>query len=383
MKQNYYLRYILFFFAVIVMSDAFSQLPKECMEQKPAKKNVKTIARIPDQQILQSKMPTTPAFIISDEEGPHSSVFESWFYYGFLKSEDSLNDEWLVFASFQRTLFGRYLIYNFIDLKTGIKKFFGYVDNPCGLRKLPSSHFGFKETEPGRKANSTILKLSWENNFLGKEGNGYKINLTNPDFDLHLTMEPVSSPMHVLGTGLAGLTKPEKLNYYVYPKLNAYGSLSLDSSEEKICGDFWYEHTWGGMWPPRLVKWTWWALQLQSGETMSISLVKNRRNKILQSYISMKDTSGKTVVFDVLEFEILQTWMSQKSLINYPVKWKINILQWDYDLVISPLFFDCEIPVPGGKHFWEGPCAIEAIERTTGKKVNGKGIYKNSGYGRK
>lgn len=308
---------------------------------------------------------------------------EGWYYYGYLKSEDSLDDEWLVFASFQRTLFGRYLIYNLIDLKTGEKKFYGIADNPTGLVKMPPSHFSFKEIEKKAKINSSVPDLYWEGNIFKKEKNNYRTFLSNPELSLKLDMEPVQPPMHVLGTGLTGLTKPENLHYYAYPKLNAYGNLVMDSSERKICGEFWHEHIWGGIWPPKLVKWTWWSLQLQTGETMTISLIKNRGSKILQNYISMQDSSGKTMVFDTLQFEILQHWQSEKSAINYPVKWKINIPQWDYDLIISPLFIDSEIPVLGTKFLWEGPCAVEAINRRRGKIVKGKGIQENVGYEKK
>lgn len=300
-----------------------------------------------------------------------------------MKSDDSLDDEWLLYAGFRRTVIGRYLMFNLVDLKTGEKKHYGFADNPAGLVRMPPSHFSFKESEKKNSKNSPVLNLQWEGNIFRKDSGNYNAVLECPEFTLHLRLCPVLPPMYVRGTGLAGLTKPESLHYYAFPGLNGIGELKSDSSGKKVCGEFWYEHLWGSNWPPKMVKWSLWSLQLETGETMAVSLIKNRSNKILQAYISLQDTSGKTLIFDVLEFEILQSWVSDRSYINYPVEWKIKVPGWDYDLKISPFFADSEIPVLGNDYLWVGPCFVEAVNRRTGKTIKGKGLQENGGYEKK
>ena len=311
------------------------------------------------------------AFDPHQEEGVHGGVdIEWWYHWGFLT--DEAGNEWTAFSSFFRTRsknlpVTRYFLYDLTDLKTGTRQhrsaagaeLLPLVAFVSGEAKLPHPHQvipGVPLEKPGDP-----LKLRYGDDLLERTGAWtYRLKVGEVD----VTLEGISEPMAVEGTGLTGIHRPEDMYYYTMPRLKATGTVR----GVKATGIFWYDHQWGATWTGPSIGWSWWGLQLDDGSHVNAYVLRDLKTRKLIRAVCTHDRR-------VYPLEATPTghWESPTK-VRYPVSWTLKA--GPLDLKVEPLMMSREMPVLGDQEsIWEGPV------RVTGS-ATGRGYQELVSYAR-
>ncbi|MBK7937301.1 MAG: hypothetical protein IPJ82_09520 [Lewinellaceae bacterium] len=312
------------------------------------------------------------------EEHPHRSMVEGWYSYGYLKPAGDTINRWMVFASFQKTPLGRYLVQGCYDLEKGLIHYSGLTEK--GRLSYPEAHRSMKY-DNSYKDGDTLLFIC-ENNRLAKTNTGYQLVLHNSDAAFDLALSPASAFVWSNGNGNIGISKPDHMRYYFMPRLEGKGSLRINGQNHHVAGDFWYEHIWGKAWPPMQVKWNWWSLRLDNGTTLTISYTrKQKTEEPVQTFVTVVDSLGKADNYTDASFVSTRVWTSAKTNRRYPLEWTVTIPGRACELHIKPLFEACELPVLLTDYMWEGPCVVEVKNKQNQQIIKGIGIQELVGYG--
>ncbi len=127
--------------------------------------------------------------------------------------------------------------------------------------------------------------------------------------------------------------------------------------------------------------WDWFALQLNGGrEIMLYTIRKKDGSTDRYSSGTFVDAEGKFrhLAKDDYRIEVLRSYISKKTHIRYPAKWKIAIPTEKLQLVVTPLIEDQEFTgeTMRGNSYWEGTCRVEG-------SAQGRAYVEMTGYGKK
>jgi predicted secreted hydrolase len=321
--------------------------------------------------VIAGLLASCAAYDIHEEEGIHGEVeVEWWYHWGYLT--DDAGGEWACFSSFFRLWkkgipLTRYLLYDLTDMKTGERSYrssvgeeFTAILRSVGLKpKIPPPHTPIPGA-PLEKAGDP-LKLTYGADTLEQVGRGaYRLRVG----DVEVTLRALSEPMAVEGTGLTGITTPETMHYYTFPRLEAEGSVR----GKKAKGLFWYDHQWGSSWVGPSMGWSWWGLQLDDGTNVNAYVLRDVKSGSILRAVCTHDWRVYPLEATPL------AWWESRLKIRYPVAWALKA--GPLDLNIAPFHEDRESIVLGeGETIWEGPV------RVTGS-AGGRGFQELVGYGR-
>ncbi|MFH1320598.1 MAG: lipocalin family protein [Bacteroidota bacterium] len=314
-------------------------------------------------------------FSPGEEDRLHGTGIEWWYYFGYLRSKGTAEDEYIFVSSFFRNKVGRYMFYTLTDLKKDTVYFYALLDKSTKFNSpfLPKGHKyiskPYKHCEPPRSP----LWLCYGNNKLQKEDSLYHLFFTNKEFTLTIDLKKEGHPMLVMGSGIIGLKRPEDMHYYSYPHMSAKALLKLNDQELELVGDAWYDHQWGKM-VIKSFKWGWWGINLDNDQAINVYFIKNAvTNRILQIGLTLLHPDGRTEVFTDLKFTAKRYWKSPDTGRKYPVDWEIEVPGNGLKLNIKAITDNNEFPVLVFKRIWEGPCKVLAVYEN-GETVQGKGF---------
>lgn len=205
-------------------------------------------------------------------------------------------------------------------------------------------------------------------------------------FALALTLTP-EKPLVLHGD--AGYSRkgqtPERAScYYSFTRLRAGGTLSLDGASHRVQGTAWMDHEFStAPLQPGITGWDWFSLQLSDRTDIMIFLLRQRDGSLNPAssgtYVS---PSGQTrhLRREDVRIEALDFWTSPHTGARYPIKWKIRIAPFEYELVVTANLADQEMRTTAstGVDYWEGSVAARGTKK--GKPVDGVGYVELTGY---
>lgn len=178
-----------------------------------------------------------------------------------------------------------------------------------------------------------------------------------------------------------------KMRYLTYPCCD----LSGHYAGRAVHGHGWLDHQWGDFsWfvsedapsgPGRLLGWNWLGIRFDDGgAAVMLNHQDMETGKPLTSNFVMIGEDGAAQGMDDFTAEPLRFWQSPRTIISYPVKWRLILPSLYGELTFEPLGDDQEIPVAGAtRAIWEG------AGRITGKlgdrHVSGSARLELNGYG--
>jgi predicted secreted hydrolase len=168
--------------------------------------------------------------------------------------------------------------------------------------------------------------------------------------------------------------------YYSYTRLPTQGTLSIDGINHSVTGNSWMDREWS---TSSLSKeqsgWDWFALQFSdSTELMFYQLRRKdgqQDNNSAGSFV-LADSTKVPLKMQDTTIEILDTWQSPHSGINYPSRWRLSVPSQKLAVEIVPLINDQELNL--SFRYWEGAVRIEGIKN--GKAISGQGYVELTGY---
>lgn len=170
--------------------------------------------------------------------------------------------------------------------------------------------------------------------------------------------------------------------YYSRTAMDAAGTVTLGGRELDVTGSAWFDHQWGDFISVGAGGWDWFALNLDDGTDVTLSLVRAADGTFPLVYGTAVDAAGRTTHLGPGDFdvEVLDEWTSPATGATYPSGWRVRVASLDLDVTVTPTVRDQELDTRAttGVVYWEGSQAIEGTR--AGRPVAGKGYVELTGY---
>jgi len=231
------------------------------------------------------------------------------------------------------------------------------------------------------------LDLSYGDDHLFKTDAGaYRVELFDEanQLECKLTFQPQKAAVRHGDDGVLHGVADERMFYYFIPRCEVSGAITIQGETEVVSeGSGWYDHEFGYV-PetPRLVRqpaaseetsWRWVSAQLDNGVDVSVFLILRRGTaEVLDNWTVVTDATGDRRVFTDAALDVLHTWQSPRSYIEYPTRLRLRVPRAGLELEIDAAFADQEVlTVISDPGFWEG--RVNVLGSLHGTRVTGRG----------
>jgi predicted secreted hydrolase len=171
--------------------------------------------------------------------------------------------------------------------------------------------------------------------------------------------------------------------YYSRTAMTATGSLRLDDRDLAVEGTAWFDHQWGDFIAVGGGGWDWFAVNLDDGTDLTISLVRDADGSYPLVYGTLVAADGtlRHLPREAFTLEVTQRWTSEATGADYPAGWRIAIPSEDLTIELEPTVADQELDTRGttGVVYWEGSQRVNATR--AGTPLSGEAYVELTGYG--
>jgi predicted secreted hydrolase len=171
--------------------------------------------------------------------------------------------------------------------------------------------------------------------------------------------------------------------YYSRTAMDATGVLTVDGGLLDVTGIAWFDHQWGDFIAVGGGGWDWFAMNLDDGTDITLSLVRDADGSYPLVYGTLVDADGGThhLPRDAFEVEVTDRWTSPATGADYPAGWHITIPDEDLVVDLHPTVADQELDTRAstGVVYWEGSQVVEAARG--GRPLGGEAYVELTGYG--
>ena len=316
-------------------------------------------------------------FKFPQDLGSHPEYQTEWWYYTGNLVDSSGRD-----FGYQLTFFRRALSSYEVDR-----------ESKWASNQIYFAHFALSDIENGEFYSSerwsrSALGLAgaesdpfrvWIDNWsIEGEGDNFKLKANDGPVSIELTMKSMKPIVLQGDKGLSQKSgEPGNASYYFsQTRIDTSGSILIDGSEFIVRGLSWLDREWStSALGENQEGWDWFSIQLNDGREIMLYQLRLKDGGIDPfSSGSIVNKNGDLTPLKAADFEIeiLDTWKSSKTGIDYPSKWRIFIPKHDIELNVVPLLQDQEL-----LHsfiYWEGAVKI------SGEGFSGKGYVELTGY---
>ena len=147
----------------------------------------------------------------------------------------------------------------------------------------------------------------------------------------------------------------------------ARGTLELDDTTFQVDGDAWFDHQWGDFISVGGGGWDWFAVNLDDGTDLTLSLVRDADGSYPLIYGTLVRPNGTTEHLDRDAFTSTSPgrWTSPSTGATYPAGWSIDLPGEELTIDLAPTVADQELDTRAttGVVYWEGSQMVTASER--------------------
>jgi predicted secreted hydrolase len=203
-------------------------------------------------------------------------------------------------------------------------------------------------------------------------------------FGVALTLTAVQPPVLHDGDGWVDFgAAGGSYYYYSRPRMSASGTLVVDGVPVAVTGTAWFDHQWGDFIAVGGGGWDWFAVNLDDGTDLTVSLVRSADGTVALVYGTLVRADGTSshLAGDQIGVKVLGHWTSPRTGATYPSGWHVRISGAGLDLMVTPTLRDQELDTRSttGVVYWEGS---ERVSGTSGgRHIAGKGYVELTGYG--
>ncbi len=149
-----------------------------------------------------------------------------------------------------------------------------------------------------------------------------------------------------------------------------------------VTGSAWFDHQWGDFIAVGGGGWDWFAVNLDDGTDLTLSLVRDTDGSYPLVYGTLVDADGRTRHLPREAFSVAVTdrWTSPTTGADYPAGWRIELPGEDLVIGLTPDRADQELDTRAttGVVYWEGSQVVEA--RRGGEPLGGEAYVELTGY---
>jgi len=172
--------------------------------------------------------------------------------------------------------------------------------------------------------------------------------------------------------------------YYSRTSMIASGTLNLDGRVRSVEGSAWFDHQWGDFISVGGGGWDWFALNLDDGTDITLSLVREADGTYPLIYGTIVDADGSVrhLGRDAFAIEVIDRWISPATGADYPAGWTVTIPGENLTISLRPTVAAQELDTRAttGVVYWEGSQEVRATHG--GRALGGLGYVELTGYAR-
>ena len=170
--------------------------------------------------------------------------------------------------------------------------------------------------------------------------------------------------------------------YYSRTSMTASGSVTLGDRTLAVEGDAWFDHQWGDFISVGGGGWDWFAVNLEDGTDLTVSLVRAADGTYPLVYGTLVASDGTTRHLDPEAFgvEVTDSWTSAATGAVYPAGWTITLPGDGLDIRLRPAVAQQELDTRAttGVVYWEGSQVVSATRG--GRPLGGEAYVELTGY---
>jgi predicted secreted hydrolase len=171
--------------------------------------------------------------------------------------------------------------------------------------------------------------------------------------------------------------------YYSRTRMTASGELRLDDRSFTVDGEAWFDHQWGDFIAVGGGGWDWFAVNLDDGTDITLSLVRDRDRTYPLAYGTEVAANGTTRHLERDAFSVTSTgtWLSPGTGATYPAGWRVSIPGDRLVIELRPTVSDQELDTrpTSGVVYWEGSQRVSASRAR--RPIGGQAYVELTGYG--
>jgi len=171
--------------------------------------------------------------------------------------------------------------------------------------------------------------------------------------------------------------------YYSRTSMTASGTLSINGTSVAVTGTAWFDHQWGDFIAVGGGGWDWFAVNLDDGTDLTLSLVRDADGSYPLVYGTLVARDGPTTHLprEAFTVEVTERWRSPVTGADYPAGWRVSLPGQDLVIDLSPTVADQELDTRAttGVVYWEGSQRVTA--RRGRAPLGGEAYVELTGYG--
>ena len=351
--------------------------------------------------------PTNPPVAVADpvpiefprDDGPHDRLTEWWYYTGHLRAAtgERLGFEYVIFRGERGAFPTSWASHLAITDETGDAFHYGQrlevgaqVDrSPRGVTGEPTgfdlSLAGIDPSDP-----ATFGRPAWR--MTGRMGMDRLEATMAPDeataagapggLGLALDLAATKAPALHDTDGWIDFGPAGGSYYYSRTAMSADGTVTLDGQPLEVTGEAWFDHQWGDFISVGGGGWDWFAVNLDDGTDLTLSLVRDADGTYPLIYGTVVAADGSTSHLgrDAFTVEVTDHWKSPATGADYPAGWSIAVPGQDLTITLMPTVADQELDTRAttGVVYWEGSQRVTATR--AGRAIGGEGYVELTGY---
>ena len=162
----------------------------------------------------------------------------------------------------------------------------------------------------------------------------------------------------------------------------ASGTVTVGDRTLTVDGSAWFDHQWGDFISVGAGGWDWFAVNLDDGTDLTLSLVRAADGTYPLVYGTLVDATGATRRLAAGDFSVTPTatWVSPSTGAAYPAGWTVAIPGEKLEIRLSPTVPQQELDTRAttGVVYWEGSQRVTATRG--GSPLGGQAYVELTGY---
>jgi len=243
---------------------------------------------------------------------------------------------------------------------------------------------GLDATDP-----STFTRVPWRmtgadghDTLTAAAGPGEVQGDPSPGFGLALTLAATKPPALHGGDGFIDFGDAGGSYYYSRTAMRAEGTVTVGGRTLAVDGSAWFDHQWGDFIAVGQAGWDWFAVNLDDGTDVTLSLVRAGDGTDPLVYGTLVDPAGATRTLDAAAFSVMVTdhWTSPATGTTYPAGWVVTIPDEGLVIELAPTVSRQELDTRAttGVVYWEGSQRVRAAR--DGTPLGGRAYVELTGY---
>jgi predicted secreted hydrolase len=341
-------------------------------------------APIPTRAPTPSPAADPQPVVLPRDEAPHNRLTEWWYYTGHLRAGDGrkFGFEFVIFRAERGTFPVSWASHLALTDESGGRFYYDQrseigpqvdlgADQGFDLAIRGSSDLGVPSgADPWRMAGV---------------GGTDVLEAASPQMTLDLALDAVhDAPALHDGDGWIDFEQAGSSYYYSWTRMQATGTIAVGGDDALIPveGEAWFDHQWGDFIAVGGGGWDWFAINLDDGTDLTMSLVRAADGSYPLIYGTLVNPDGSSEHLPREAFTItpLDTWTSDRTGATYPSGWQVSVPGEQLEMTLTPTVLDQELDTrpTTGVIYWEGSQHVEATR--AGIPLSGEAYVELTGY---